>query len=52
MNVNFQNLPSPSKLIMTMDKHPIGACLFVMTLFIGIAGLLGFTWLWFSLHVR
>lgn len=30
MNININDVPSPSKLIATMDKHPVGAVLFVI----------------------
>lgn len=34
MNINFQDLPSPVKLITVMDKHPVGASLFLVALMI------------------
>ncbi len=29
MNIKFEDVPSPTKLIETMDKHPVGAANFV-----------------------
>jgi len=39
MNIDFNDLPSPSKLITTMDKHPVGAVLFVLALFFVVVGI-------------
>ncbi|WP_188707886.1 hypothetical protein [Polaromonas eurypsychrophila] len=47
MNIEIQNLPSPSKLIATMDRHPLGACLFVVALLICTVALVGLAWIWF-----
>ncbi len=47
MNIELQNLPGPSKLIATMDKHPVGACLFVVALLICSLAAVGLSWLWF-----
>ncbi|MFN3569398.1 MAG: hypothetical protein ACK4VX_03940 [Polaromonas sp.] len=47
MNIQFQDTPSPSKLITTMDEHPLGACLFVVSLLICAAALVGLAWIWF-----
>ncbi len=48
MNIDFNDLPSPSKLITTMDKHPVGAALFVVALLILSVALVACTWLYFS----
>ncbi len=32
MNINLTELPSPTKLIVAMDKHRFGAAMFVMAL--------------------
>jgi hypothetical protein len=50
MNIDLQNLPSPSKLITTMDKHPVGACLFLLALSILSLAAALFGGLWFLLR--
>ncbi|UUZ63954.1 hypothetical protein LP417_00790 [Polaromonas sp. P1-6] len=47
MNIEFNNLPSPTKLITTMDKHPLGACLFVVALLTISLVAVVFVGLWF-----
>lgn len=40
MNIKFDEVPSPSRLIVTMDKHPVGAALFIAglsNLLVGLA---------------
>jgi hypothetical protein len=50
MNIQFTNLPSPTKLIATMDKHPLGACLFVVALLTISLVAVVFVGLWFFSH--
>lgn len=46
MNIEIQNIPSPSKLITIMDKHRFGAAMFVIALLICSLALLGSLWLY------
>ena len=46
MNIEIQNIPSPSKLIATMDKHRFGAAMFVIALLIWSLALVGVAWVW------
>jgi hypothetical protein len=46
MNIKFDQIPSPSKLITTMDKHPVGACLFVVALSIVLLAVVVLSVLW------
>lgn len=39
MNIDFNDLPSPSKLITTMDKHRVGAAFFIVALFLVVLGI-------------
>lgn len=48
MNIEITDVPSPSKLITTMDKHPVGATLFVMALLILSVALVVCAWLYFN----
>jgi hypothetical protein len=48
MNIDIQNIPSPSKLIMTMDKHPVGASLFIAGFSILLVVLLVCLMLWLN----
>lgn len=50
MNIKFDHLPSPSKLITTMDKHPVGASLFVAALSILSLVAVVFAGLWILLR--
>jgi len=50
MNIEIQNIPSPSKLIMTMDKHRFGAAMFVIALSICSLALVVSWWLYFGMH--
>lgn len=50
MNIEIQNIPSPSKLITTMDKHRFGAAMFVMALLICSLALVVSLWLYFGIH--
>jgi hypothetical protein len=47
MNIDFNDIPSPSKLITTMDKHPVGAMLFVAWSLILSVALVAVLWLYF-----
>lgn len=44
MNIDIRDIPSPSKLIATMDEHPVGALIFVVTLLILLVGVAGCLW--------
>lgn len=46
MNIKFDQIPSPSRLIMTMDKHPVGASLFIAGFSILLVVLVVFSMLW------
>lgn len=46
MNIEIQNIPSPSKLITTMDKHRFGAAMFIIALLICSLAVVGMTWVW------
>jgi hypothetical protein len=48
MNINFEDIPSPSTLITTMDKHPVGAALFVVVLLILSVALVACCWMYFN----
>ncbi len=47
MNIELTNLPSPTKLITTMDKHRFGAGLFVATLSILSLAVVVLAWIFF-----
>lgn len=51
MNIDIKDIPSPSKLITTMDEHPVGAVLFVVALMILFVGVAGCMWLYFMHRV-
>ena len=46
MNINLTEIPSPSKLIATMDKQRFGAAMFVISLLISFAGAVALTWVY------
>ncbi len=46
MQIDFIDLPSPSKLITTMDKHRFGASLFVIALLILCVAAVVAVWLY------
>lgn len=46
MNIKFDQIPSPSRLIITMDKHPVGASLFIAGFSILLVVLVVFSMLW------
>jgi hypothetical protein len=46
MNIEIQNIPSPSKLITTMDRHRFGAAMFVIVLLICSLALVICFWLY------
>jgi len=48
MNIDIRDIPSPSKLIATMDEHPVGALIFVVTLLILLAGVAGCLWVYLT----
>jgi hypothetical protein len=48
MNIELTNLPSPTKLITTMDNHRFGAGLFVATLAIIAVAAVVLAWIIFS----
>lgn len=48
MNIEITDVPSPSKLIATMDKHPVGAAMFVVASLILTVALVVCAWLYFS----
>lgn len=50
MNIDIKDILSPSKLITTMDEHPVGAALFVVTLLILFVGVAGCLWLYLTLR--
>jgi hypothetical protein len=50
MNIDIKDIPSPSKLIATMDEHPVGAAFFVVTLLILLVGVAGCLWVYFTLR--
>jgi len=47
MNIKLTELPSPTKLIIVMDKHRFGASLFVVAAFIISAALVALAWVYF-----
>jgi hypothetical protein len=50
VNIKFDQIPSPSKLIMTMDKHPVGASLFLVALLICLLAAVACALIW--MHLR
>jgi hypothetical protein len=46
MNINFQDLPSPVKLITVMDKHPEGAKLFLVAMLMCLVAAVVLAWMW------
>jgi hypothetical protein len=48
MNIEITDVPSPSKLITTMDRHPVGAALFVVLSLILAMALVACCWMYFS----
>jgi hypothetical protein len=48
VNIDIKDIPSASKLIITMDEHPVGAVLFVIALVILFVGVAGCMWLYFT----
>lgn len=48
MNIDIKDIPSPSKLIATMDEHPVGAVLFVVCMLILFVGVAGCIWLYLA----
>jgi type VI protein secretion system component VasF len=50
MNINFQDLPSPVKLIAAMDKHPVGARLFLVAMLMCLVAAVIFAFIW--VHLR
>jgi hypothetical protein len=50
VNIKFDQIPSPSKLIMTMDKHPVGASLFLVALLICLLAAVVCALIW--MHLR
>jgi hypothetical protein len=48
MNIEITDIPSPSKLIAAMDKHPVGAALFVVALLILSGAVVAFALIFFN----
>lgn len=46
MNINLSEIPSPSKLIATMDKHRFGAAMFVIVSLIFSLAVVSSLWLY------
>lgn len=51
MNVDIKDIHSPSKLIATMDKHPVSAVFFVLTLLIPLVGVAGCLWMYLAVKL-
>jgi len=47
MNIRLTELPSPTKLIVAMDKHRFGAAMFVMASLILSVALVALAWVYF-----
>ncbi len=48
MNINFNDLPSFTRLIETMDAHPVGATFFVIALLICSVALGWCLWVYYT----
>ena len=47
MNINLTELPSPTKLIVAMDKHRFGAAMFVVAALIFSLAAVASLWIYF-----